>query len=134
MDKNIEAPILGRNLVSFSRTGPGFFEFKKALNSRNNRISLHFMASTHLVGGIMFGLVTSSYLVNKITHNEVVKSFITIVPIATEWDRIVSVISHTASETNMTFPTLGQGAVFGTVQTRKWFISFLLGFFSEYLI
>lgn len=118
MNSCIRRYILGNNLINLSRTGPGAFEFKRGSSVKKDRPSLHFNASTHLVGGVMFGVLVTSSVIDKINSNGYVKSYLTMIPVETEWERTVSVISEVADKSGLKFPTSGDGIVIGTINSR----------------
>ncbi|KIJ33692.1 hypothetical protein M422DRAFT_264310 [Sphaerobolus stellatus SS14] len=102
-----------------STIAPSGFEFKHTNFSRKDKMMCYNTVS-ELVGCMMIGIVSRCTLINKAvplpqSSIKQVRSYITVCPVVTEWNRIVSVISQVAGRSNLVFPSSGEGIIFGTV-------------------
>jgi hypothetical protein len=120
--------MLGNNLMNLSRCPPNMFQWKTSTNPKSGgKHFLNFVDSSIIVGSYMMGTVARCNLRSKVpkdTSFQLYRSQIVVVPIETEWERLVSVLTEVKGS-DLVFQTLGKGVVIGTIptsrHTSRWF-------------
>jgi hypothetical protein len=102
------------------------FHFTPVGSGTYQRNTLCFQGTNHVAGGFMVGLVGSSTIKKKkVSSDGRVNAYMTIVPIATEWERLLALIATVRGRgcglesDPLQISTIGQGVIVGSIPSKS---------------